>query len=358
MDRDQISHTQLTALVWAAVLAPAAELLPSLTLPLAGKGAWLSPLAAAPLVLLAGWCLGRLSGAEGLAQSLARWPGKWAGGAVLLIYMVWGELLLSLRLRLCAQRLLSSGYQDGTVWFFLAAVAAMTLWMGMGHLGAFARAGQLFLAVLLAAGGTVLLLSLFQTDPRRVLPLWTDDLGPILTSGVPAAGVLGWGLYGAFLTGQVRPRENRGRWYWPFWGAGGCVLLCLGQWIILGCLGPALSARLDNPFFALAKSVGVEGAFQRVESVIAALWTLADLAMAVLLLFAMRAAGGVLLPKAGRRPLVGCALILGAVGALLLLPQGRAELLSRELVPWGNLVLGLGLPLALLLLRRICEKKQ
>ena len=54
---------------------------------------------------------------------------------------------------------------------------------------------------------------------------------------------------------------------------GGCLLLALSQFVILGSLGATLAGRLDSPFFTLAKSVGVEGAFQRVESVITALWT-------------------------------------------------------------------------------------
>ena len=62
MKQDKISRTQLMALLWAGVLAPAAEQLPALLLPSAGKGAWLSVLAAAPLVLAAGWVLDRRAG--------------------------------------------------------------------------------------------------------------------------------------------------------------------------------------------------------------------------------------------------------------------------------------------------------
>ena len=42
MKDDKISRTQLMALLWAGVMAPAAELLPGLLLPGAGKGAWLA----------------------------------------------------------------------------------------------------------------------------------------------------------------------------------------------------------------------------------------------------------------------------------------------------------------------------
>ena len=54
MKQDRISTRQLGALLWAGLMAPAAELLPAVTLPLAGRAAWLSALAALPVVLLIG----------------------------------------------------------------------------------------------------------------------------------------------------------------------------------------------------------------------------------------------------------------------------------------------------------------
>ena len=343
--KDHISHTQLTALVWAGALAPAAELLPLITLPTAGKGAWLAPLAAIPLVLLGGWLLARLSGGGGLASALRSGLGV-LGVPVLLIYMVWGELLLSLRLRLCAQRLAAAGYRDGTLWFFLLAVAGVTLWMGLGRVAPFARAGQVFLTLLLVTGGVVLLLSLSQVRPERTLPLWVEDVVPVLRSAPAAAGALGWSLYGAFLAGQVRPLRDKKGWHWLAWGAGGCLLLVLAQWITLGSLGTGLAARLEAPFFALAKSIGVEGAFQRVESVVSALWVLADLMLAGLLLLALRTAAGELIPVGEGWAAAGCAL-LGVVLAVTLFAQGRGGLWNREIVPWGNLILGLLLPAAI-----------
>ena len=154
---EKISRTQLMALVWAGVMAPAAESLPALLLPDAGKSAWLSVLLAAPLVLASGWLMGSLAGREGLARRLVGLLGKWAGGGVLILYIVWGLFLLSLRLRLCAQRLLASGERDGALWFFLFAFAGVLVWMGRKPLAAFARTGQIFLAVLLVVGGTYLL---------------------------------------------------------------------------------------------------------------------------------------------------------------------------------------------------------
>ena len=57
MQEDKISRTQLMALLWAGVMAPAAELLPALLLPGAGRSAWLAVVLAAPVVLAAGWLM-------------------------------------------------------------------------------------------------------------------------------------------------------------------------------------------------------------------------------------------------------------------------------------------------------------
>ena len=348
MEQDKISRTQLMALLWAGVMAPAAELLPALLLPGAGRGAWLAVILAAPLVLAAGWLMGSLAGEDGLAQNAVRILGKWPGGAVLLLYIVWALILLSLRLRLCAQRLLASGERDGALWFFLLAAAAVLLWMGRGKLAPFARAGQLFLTALLVTAGTVLVLSLFQAKPERLFPLWWPQAGPVLRAALSAAGVMGWGLFLPFLMGDVRDQGENKHWHWLFWGLGGALLLATAQAVILGNLGAELAARLDNPFFALAKSVGVEGAFQRVEGVVTALWTFADLTMGGVLVFALRAMAAELLPEKALPWVPWAAVPLGTAGAFILFPAlGTAEDWNRRMVPMGNLVLGFLLPLLL-----------
>lgn len=345
MKDDKISRTQLMALLWAGVMAPAAELLPALLLPGAGRGAWLAVILAAPLLLAAGWLMGSLAGREGLAREITGLLGRWPGGAVLLLYIVWALFLLALRLRLCAQRLFASGERDGALWFFLLGTAALLLWLGRGKLAPFARTGQIFLTALLVTAGVVLGLSLFQAKPERLFPLWWGEAGPVLRAALSAAGVMGWGLFLPFLLGNVQDQGEQKHWHWLFWGLGGALLLAAAQAVILGNLGAELAARLDNPFFALAKSVGVEGAFQRVESVVTALWTFADLTMGGVLIFAVRAMAARLLPERSLGWVPWAAVLLGTAGALTLFPDlGTAELWNRRLVPLGNLILGFLLP--------------
>ena len=355
MGEDKISRTQLMALLWTGVMAPAAELLPAALLPGAGKGAWLAVLLAAPLVLAAGWLMSSLAGQAGLAKNLTKGLGRWLGGGALLLYIVWALLLLALRLRLCAQRLLASGERDGTLWFFLLTVAAVLLWLGRGKVAALARAGQLFLAALLVTAGVVLLLSAFQAKLERLLPLWWKP--SMIQAALSAAGVMGWGLFIPFLMGNVRDQGENKHWYWLFWGLGGALLLAAAQAVILGNLGATLAARLDNPFFALAKSVGVEGAFQRVEGVVTALWTFADLTMGGILVFAIRGIAAELVPQKALPWVPWGAVVLSTAGARFFFSTpGIAEEWNCQLVPVVNLALGFLVPVLLWFTERFLRK--
>ena len=127
---------------------------------------------------------------------------------------------------------------------------------------------------------------------------------------------------------------------------GGCLRRGAEQAVGIGMLGPELARRLNSPFFALAKSVGVEGAFQRVESIIAALWTFADLSLLGVLAFALWKATKQIFPRAKQKPAVTAILIPGAVLGIAAFPEGvMADAFGRETALLGNLMMGLALPL-------------
>lgn len=319
MKQERLTQRQLLALLWAGLLAPAVEVLPVD----AGPGTWLSTLLAL-LVMLA---------------VTALWSGGPRSKLVLALYGIWGVFLLAVRLRGSAQRLLNAGWRDGSMTFFLLGTAALALWIGLGHRAAFGRLGQCALVILTVTAAGVLALALPKTEPGRVFPLWTQDAVPALRAAVPAAGMLSWGIYAGFLEAYVDPETRKPRrplW----WAAAGCAALSGGQFIVLGCFGPRLSARLTNPFFNLAKSVGVTGAFQRVESVVAALWMFSDIIVLGILLYALREIGGRLFPEREKQIASG-ALVLGALGGLTAIPA------AREVVLAGNLAFGIGIPVLL-----------
>ena len=347
LNTDKISARQLYALLFTALLAPMVRALPGWTAGTAGVGAWLTGLLAFPPLLLEGWlvwALLRRAQGGGLARAYQDALGPVLGKGAVCLYLLWGLFLLALSARLYAERMLSAGYQGGSVWAFLAVLLGLVLWMGRRKLSAFARAAEIFYLVLSLALGLVLLFSILDVTPEHVLPIWFEDAPGILAATAVPVGVLSAGVFAGFVAGQVRPgADDRRRGV--RWLAALCVVAALLQFGVLAQLGPQLSARMEAPFFEVARGVGVSGAFQRVESLIVALWVFSDFVLLGLLVFALRAMVGALLGGRGERYAPWAAVGLGLLGAVFLFPDGfSAKNLAGVIAPLGNLALGFVLP--------------
>ena len=318
-----ISEAQRNILLCAGLLAPAAELLPSMAMGQPGTS-WLTVLLGGALAFLLLTLLLRPEQAP--LDSRDTGPKQW----VLIIYKVWFEFLLGVQLAGCAHRLLSFGERDGSPLFFLAVLTLIVLYLERSTLPAFARAGQIFFAVLLVSAGFVLLLSLPNTRPERLIPVTLPGLSPVL--GV--SGLLCWGLPAVFLP-VSRKQTRSGPW---LWSGTALLLLTASQMVILAGLGPGLAARVEYPFFSLAESVGIEGAFQRIESLVSSLWVFADLCLCGLLIFARKAINRQKTEKENRWTGAILILVAAVFGYWML---NRPEILlfvENTVVPIGNLL--------------------
>lgn len=138
------------------------------------------------------------------------------------------------------------------------------------------------------------------------------------------------------------------------WAVSFCLTLTALQAVCLGNFGPGLSVRMNTPFFMMVKGIGIEGTFQRVESVILALWVLSDLALLGLLTRACTKMAGQILPVKREKWVVLTLVLLALGGALRLFPDAFFLNHTMErLALWGNLIAGFGLPALLLLVKKL-----
>lgn len=220
-------------------------MLPSQTAALAGEAGWLSALAALPVLLGLCWVLFALlrpaGEGAGLAQVTETVLGRGLGKGVLLLYLLWGLLLLSANARLFALRFLSTSYRNAPLGLFLLTLLGLTLWLVRKPVRVLARTGEVFYLALAIGLGFSLLLGVLQVEPRHILPLWTEDLPGVLSAAVPVLGLFGYVVFAAFLGGNVtRGEGDRRRALW--WAAAFCLALTALQ---LVCPGQ-LRARADR----------------------------------------------------------------------------------------------------------------
>ena len=357
MPNQNITMRQLMALLFTGLLSPAVRVLPGATAALGGRAGWLSTLLALPLALGLCWVLSalfrRLPPGTGLGEACLLVLGKWPGRILLTIYLLWGLFLLAANTRLCGLRFLSTGYRNGPGGLFLAVLLGLTLWLALRPVRVLARAGEVFrLAVGLGLAFS-LVLGAFQVEARHVLPVWTGDLPGLFSAAVPVLGLLGCGVYAAFLGGNVtRAAGDRRRLL--RWGVMFCLVLTALQLVCQGSFGPGLTARADTPFFLMVKGIGIEGTFQRVESVIIALWVFSDLALLSLLAASCCALAQAVFRLRERRHAAVPVVLAALAAAWGLFPDAftLARWMDRAVWP-GSLLLGFGLPALLLLVKKL-----
>lgn len=330
-----------------------------MTVGLAGKSAWLTGILAFPALLLLAWMLHTLVRAGGgLADALQKAFGTLLGKAAILLYVLWALFVLSMAGRLYAERMLSTGYQNTSLAGLLLVLLALVLWIGRRKLEALARTAEICYLVLVLTLGAVLLFCVVDLAPAHVLPVWFSDLPQVAAATRVPVGILSYGVFAAFLTGRVtrRPEDKRRG---ILWLAAGCAVVTVLQFGVVGQLGDGLCVRVDVPFFEVARAVGLDGAFQRMESIVVAVWILSDFVLLAMLVFAVREMAKALFGEKAERWAPFLAVILAFLGGQFLFKDDfSARSAVETIVPIGNLTLAYLIPAIALLCLWVKGRKE
>ncbi|MBP1737574.1 MAG: spore gernimation protein [Oscillospiraceae bacterium] len=352
MSRDKLSMRQIMVIVCGGLISPATLLLPQMTAKRAGASGWWSPMLAMLALLLMGWCVTVLFRdtklGTGLAQIMTEVTGKWPARVLLACYLVWGMFLLGLFTRVASSRL-SDAYQTNGTLTFCVLLLAMVLWMAIGKVSAFGRAGEIFYLALAITFGAIVLFCLFKVRWDFAMPQNRMDFSKGLSAAFPVLGVASMGIYGGFLGGLVkRSRENRQRGFG--WLVVSCIAFTLLLLVVTGRVGSVLEARLNIPFITLVEDIGVKGAFQRMEALVGAIWVLSDLILLGMLALSCRSLTVEVIPACGQieRWMAIPTVAVGAALAIFLPERIEENSFLWSIVLGGNLTLGIAVPIFVL----------
>lgn len=340
MERDVLSMRQMMVLLATALLAPASDLLPALSVQKAGGGGWLTVLGALPLLLIALWAVSGVIRGGGV--------GRVAGCIIIIVFLAWTLLTLTLSLRLCWARL-AVIYGETPALVFTAVLLMAAVWMGLGKTAALARAGEVFYLALAVALAGVLFLAAFKIEGEN-LCLSAKEAAALPTGSLAAAGLL-LNILPAAVLGKKVSIKPRNKHRAVGWTIAFCLVATLLLGAVIGCVGPKLTARLPAPFLIMVQGLGIRGTFQRTEALAAALWTLSDLTLAGLLLHTWRdLAGRLHAGRWSRWSVLPVAAAAAAGGLAFFSSVEETRLFCEKILPVTGLALGLILPLLMRLL--------
>ena len=336
---------RITAL---ALFTLGTELLPG-RMAAAGSAGWLCPLAAGAGFAAAGWSLRRIRRSR---EASGREKPEAPERCLLVLLLGWGILLTASQTARIGERLADP--LRAAPELLIAAVLVLAGWMAAGGLAALDRAAGIFALTIGGSFALILVFGIPSLDGESLL-LWDRrDLAGIPAGTAAAAETAAVGLYGLLLLEpgeDLRPKRGRilGSAAWL------SAMLALAELLVLGRLGPGLAARVDRPFFQMVAGLGFQGALQRLEELVSALWLPGDLTLLALLLLSLHR---LLSRVTGREESAGSEWLL--TGAVLLLSLGQniwGELLDGGRLTAGTLVAGAGI-LTLPILPKKALKKE
>lgn len=339
-------------LMFLMVMSTAVLFVPAITAQRAAQDAWLAtsllPGIIGFAVLWVAWKLGQRFPDRILPRALEELLGKWLGKAVAVLYLLFLLFMNTLILREFGDFTIIA-YLPKTPLTFLHAFIILLAWYAAGKgLEVIARMSQ-FIVPLGAAGFfLIIVLSIPEMQPARLLPVLEGGVKPILSASLVPASWYGEIALLLFLRPQVnKPGEILRQ--------GGYALLLTALFCTLDTLavlmtfGPQLSGAFVFPFWSLARYIEYRS-IERVDSLIVIVWVSGMVIKAALIYYVFCLAGAQVFNLASYRKLLLPAAVLHMLAVTWFNPDALqlADILARIWPPLA-LVFELGLPLIFLL---------
>lgn len=368
MTQEKISGSQISTLLFILVMATGVLFVPGITARAALQSAWLVPLAIPLLVgLISLWAIHRL-GQRFPEKTLIEYSpfilGKILGKGVGLLYILFFLVTNILVIREFSVFLTFTLLPETPGYVLNITVVLLAAYIVSKGVEVIARMAQFVLPLFLTSLSMLLLLSLPEMAPRKLLPFLEGGIFPVIkASPVPSAWYGEIIVLALLLPYLNKPRELPRKGVLAL--AWITVFLTLDILAALMVFGPQLSGVLTFPFWTLARYIEFHKSFFRLETLVVILWE-AGMILKVALLYYVACLGSLQwlggLQQLGK---VSFAWVLGILGGVQILAAcylvgGEIQLAAilKNVFPLFALPLEIGLPLLLLGIARLRKARR
>lgn len=280
MEEHRIAGRQFGMLTLVMMLAPLIHAILT-RIASAERAGWLVMIPAViPLGLLIHFlfrALERMPEGSGMADLYLTALGRVWGEICCWLNVLWLIMLMLVDLRFYAERYVSAVYPQTGLTLFYVVMLAILFWFTKGDFGDLIRTGKILFWVIVITLIVVLVMAVGKVKLYNVWPVTDTKWKEVGMSTLRMITVTAFAVPASFLVGQVNWKNNkRGMRIWLLLLTGTMVVIA---WEIMGVFGPELAARLQVPFFTLAKEITLQGSVKGVEIIVATMWLMSDVAM-------------------------------------------------------------------------------
>jgi hypothetical protein len=342
----KITTKQAYTLFMLALFSPIIRLTPAMGARLGGGAGWVSIIISSAvffgLVVILGGCLGKNN--ADLYSMYKSAFGKILSKIIVLFYAVWAFMLVGFYLRAFAERFAGAIMPGVPKEFFIITLLALVFIILSGRFQSFALMSNLLFYLVLFALLIVFILQIPRMRPENLLPVTYFDTHNIISGVLPTLGIFAYITPLMFLGGEMANNER----YKKYGLYSALTLLGVNLMIFamtVGVFGSALTQKIHQPFLMSVKTVGAQGALERLESLFLLLWVVTDLAIIVMLMHVLLKLTGIL--TSAKSPEVFKSLLLAGVFVFSLYVVGgvnEMELISEKVGLPVNIIMGIVVP--------------
>ena len=353
---NKITFLQALLIYIVTLYPPEMRYLAKMTAAAARQASWLSVvcsmIAFVPLLLLV-YRIARKFEGKSLYDMLRAVFGKAVGTVVSFLIMIWLFILLVLYLKYSAVNLITTEFigTDANILMFLAVVLAGTvLRFGLPVLSRINK----FVFIFIVIQFVIVLFFLFlHFRPDYITPVSVLDVGPVLYSGVYPLTLFVYIVPVLIFNEQILyGKKNTGRLI--FTAGYITVKNTLMMLALLGIFSYPLVAKLNLPFFSAVENISVFKSSAGLDSLFVAIWLLAEFVLISFFAYCVSRLIKNIFGLNSQTPALTAILGLALIFAVYF-STSIMELFSfsKEIAPYMNLSMGIGIPAALFIVGKI-----
>lgn len=358
-ERQKISIRQAAFFLLTLTFTPSIRIIPVYAAEKAKQAAWLAPIITSVMLILLAcvWqTLYKKNKDCSLIDLYSLITGRIIGKILGVIHLVWIMLLTALYLRYFAVRLVSSIYPIFSMKIFIVIMLVLVAYTLRFGLTTLARFNEIVLPILAGLFFLLVLLMLPNIKWGFLTPVTYRSIVPVIKASVGVTSIVVYFSFLFFVGDRISSKENIKKA-----GVSIAVFLLLSLTAIiivtLGTFSHSVAERTQLPFLVAVKQISLFNTIEKIESLVVAFWVLSDFVLISFFIICTFSILKSLFKLSDTKSFINIYMVFIYFLSLLLANSVfEMEQLSTLLFIPGNLILGFGVPIIMLIVGKLRKK--
>ncbi len=355
----KVSVKQLIMIIIVTSISPAVRFLSTYTAGIAEEAAWVSPIPAMAVVFLTIYFIHIIfskNPSKSTSEIIRDILGKYMGTAAIAVHFLWILFLLVYYVRFNAERMVSSIYPNVQMIVFAATTLVVVSHVLRSGETPIARMAEILLPILsiLFVFVTLFLLPKIRID--AILPVYFNNTLPVLKASLGTISLFSFLFVVFFFSDTITGKQN----IWRIFSKGAIVLFIMLMALLLttvGVLGSSVAKRAPVPFLIIVKQISVLDTIENIESIVVAMWILADSILIASFATLLLNISKVLFKLSDTMNLIRILFVFVFIAALCLSTDKlQLDIMSLKVLPILNPLIGIGTPALLFIVGKLRKK--